>query len=261
MLKMKHLFVFSCIIFISGCSYNKLEDQFVDCELSNLSVESSSTDSDCSIDNGTVTLIAQGGEEPYSFQLNTIQQNTGEFSNLPPGNYVGIITDKNGCFVELQTQVSNKTGFMASATSNPSGCKTSIGRLAVIPTDGVEPYTYQIKGGTTQSSNQFIGLSSGNHQVLVTDSQECTFELIAYVPTGVSYNVLVSPIIINNCAVTGCHNGTTSLPDFRSLSNVQSFATQVKSRTQSGNMPQVGSLTQDEIDLIACWVDDGALDN
>ncbi len=258
---MKYLVIFSCIIIVTGCSYNKLDDQFVDCDLSNLSIESTSTASDCSVDNGTITMAAQGGEEPYIFKVNNITQNNGEFINIPPGNYITTVTDKNGCFVEVVTLVTNKTGFMATAAAGPAGCKTSEGILLVTPEDGVEPYTYQIPGESPQSSNLFSGLISGNHQVLVTDAQECTFEIIVYVPTGVSYNDLVSPIIMNSCAVTGCHNGTTSLPDFRSLSNVQSFATQVKSRTQTLNMPQVGSLTQAEIDLIACWVDDGALDN
>ena len=66
---------------------------------------------------------------------------------------------------------------------------------------------------------------------------------------------------MNNCAVSGCHNGT-QFPDFRSLSNIQQNKDQIRQRTQTGNMPPNGrSLTQQQIDLIACWIDDGALDN
>jgi hypothetical protein len=66
----------------------------------------------------------------------------------------------------------------------------------------------------------------------------------------------------NSCAISGCHDGSvSSLPNFSNLSVIQANASMIKSRTQSGNMPKTGSLTQNQIDLIACWVDDGALDN
>ena len=248
------------LVFLIGCSYNVLEDK-LDCSKSNLEMTFVIEDSDCSVDNGKVTINVTGGTLPITYNLNKIIQNEPVFTNLSSGNYTVVITDKNGCVLEDEVVVINKNGFVAVVSSIPSGCKSSNGGLIVNPSNGVEPYMYQIEGGTTQSSNQFNGLPTGDHIVLVMDALECTFEVSAFIPTGVSYSQDLSPIISNSCAVTGCHNGTNSLPDFRSLSNVQSFASQVKSRTQSGNMPQVGTLTQEEKDLIACWVDDGALDN
>ena len=49
---------------------------------------------------------------------------------------------------------------------------------------------------------------------------------------------------------------------FTVFSNIQSSASQIKSLTQSGAMPKNGSkLSQTQLDAIACWVDDGALNN
>ena len=75
------------------------------------------------------------------------------------------------------------------------------------------------------------------------------------------YPESIGEIIVTKCAISGCHNGSTSLPDFRSLATVQANSGNIKSFTQTGFMPRNGSLSQNEIDLIACWVDDGALNN
>jgi len=79
--------------------------------------------------------------------------------------------------------------------------------------------------------------------------------------SGVSFSASISPIISTNCALPQCHGGSPFLPDFREFSIIQSKAAKIRTRTQNRSMPQIGSLTQQEIDLIACWVDDGALDN
>ena len=45
------------------------------------------------------------------------------------------------------------------------------------------------------------------------------------------------------------------------FANVQGNAGQIKTLTGNRTMPAEGSLTQAEIDMIACWVDDGAVAN
>jgi hypothetical protein len=64
-----------------------------------------------------------------------------------------------------------------------------------------------------------------------------------------------------NCATTGCHNGVSRSNDFREYTSAKTFANSIKSKTQDRSMPFDGTLTQDQIDLIACWVDDGAVLN
>ena len=76
----------------------------------------------------------------------------------------------------------------------------------------------------------------------------------------VTYSANISTIIEANCAISGCHAGSVS-PDFREFNTIQSKSDRIKVRTQNRTMPKNGSLTQQEIDQIACWVDNGALDN
>lgn len=82
----------------------------------------------------------------------------------------------------------------------------------------------------------------------------------------ISYSSEVNDIVITKCAISGCHNGDngddknwTDFSLFQSKSNI------VKSRVTNRVMPPpdspAGPLSQEEINTIACWVDQGAKKN
>lgn len=75
-----------------------------------------------------------------------------------------------------------------------------------------------------------------------------------------------------NAAAAGCGTSLATItidgqnansPVLFSVANSpdEEFENQIRSRTQNWSMPLVGSLTQEEIDAFACWIDDGFLDN
>ena len=68
----------------------------------------------------------------------------------------------------------------------------------------------------------------------------------------------VKPIIDTNCI--GCHGGSR-FPNLSTYSGVSGSASQVQAQVVSRNMPQGGSLTSQEIELINCWVEQGAQNN
>jgi uncharacterized membrane protein len=81
--------------------------------------------------------------------------------------------------------------------------------------------------------------------------------------TGVSYLNDVKPIINTTCAFAQCHDAAQGARDWTNYDNLKAKAANVKLRTSNGSMP-VGTgprLTQAQINLIACWVDDGAPNN
>lgn len=74
----------------------------------------------------------------------------------------------------------------------------------------------------------------------------------------------VSTIIENNCAISGCHVSGTGRVDFTVTSNIIQNATQIRTYTESGFMPEASSgltLTQAQKDDIYCWVANGAKNN
>ena len=83
-----------------------------------------------------------------------------------------------------------------------------------------------------------------------------------------SYSEDVDPIINTKCAISGCHNG--SLGADKDWSNFETFQAKaltgiVKQRVVAHEMPPPGSpggpLSEDQISIISCWIDNGALDN
>jgi hypothetical protein len=77
---------------------------------------------------------------------------------------------------------------------------------------------------------------------------------------SVSWENEILPLMINSCATNGCHDGV-SRRDWTNYNEVKQYATSIKMRTQNRSMPFDGPLPQHQIDMIACWVDNGALEN
>ena len=75
----------------------------------------------------------------------------------------------------------------------------------------------------------------------------------------ITYFLSVKPIIDNNCIQ--CHGLGGNFPNLTTYNGVSANANLVKSETVSRTMPQGRSLTNDEINAISCWVDNGALNN
>ena len=84
----------------------------------------------------------------------------------------------------------------------------------------------------------------------------------------ISYSTEVEPIITAHCSISGCHNGTLgSEKDWTNPLTLQSKSAEVKRRvllpdSDNEKMPLTGSLNQEQITLLVCWVEQGAqIDN
>lgn len=74
----------------------------------------------------------------------------------------------------------------------------------------------------------------------------------------------IIPTIEQNCAISGCHVEGTGRVDFTNKDNIISFASQIRTNTESGFMPPASSglsLTSSEKEEIFCWVSSGAKNN
>lgn len=249
------------VVYIASCQFNELESP-VDCSQSDLDFAATITNTDCGLSTGIVDIIAVAGDPAYSYSIGEgLTQETGKFENLAAGEYQVIVTDNLGCTSEKMIVVANKNGLTVSATSTISDCGSTNGSINVNASNGVEPYQYQLDSEPPQASPDFV-VGPGLYIILITDNNGCEFVLSQIVKSNTLYATDIQPIMSNSCAINGCHDGSnSSLPNFNNLSVVQANASMIRSRTQSRNMPKTGSLTQNQIDLIACWVDDGALDN
>lgn len=141
-----------------------------------------------------------------------------------------------------------------------ASCGDNTGSINVSSSGANGAVMYSLDGGTAQGASTFADVAQGNYTVKVTDENGCSAEVAAEVKTGVLLADIM-PIITTNCAISNCHNGDrTNLPDFSVTATLIASASGLKTRTGNGSMPPAGQddLTANEIQMIACWVDDGA---
>jgi hypothetical protein len=222
--------------------------------------------SSCSAADGEIKVIAGGGQQPYFFQLNDlafIDQNI--FSGLRSGIYRVTVKDKYNCSASLLNLVLLADDFKFSVdVVEDTECINHNGSVTVNVQAGNAPFSYQFMDGDFTDNNVFDGLTAGNYSIAVKDACSCTAILDVSVLKGVantSWANDILPIMNSSCAVSSCHDGKNR-SDYRIYLNVKNNAKGVKSKTQDRSMPFDGpSLTQNQIDLIACWVNAGAPNN
>lgn len=141
-----------------------------------------------------------------------------------------------------------------------ASCGDNTGSINVTSSGANGDVMYSLDGGAAQGSATFADVAQGSYTVQVEDANGCKAEVTAEVKTGL---VLadIQPIITTNCAISNCHNGDrTNLPNFATTSVLIANASGIKNRTGNETMPPAGrdALTASQIQMIACWVDDGA---
>ena len=145
-------------------------------------------------------------------------------------------------------------------SQSDSDCDQDIGQVEVRAVGGDGVYQFKLDNGSFQSGVTFEGIASGEHQVTVKDGMDCEATVSFSLKSGVIFDD-VQPIIAANCATSGCHDGTTNQIDLRPAANIKSRANSIKALTEDKSMPPdtAGtSLSDSQIQLIGCWVDDGA---
>jgi SprB repeat len=254
---------------VVNCSYNDLSNDF-DCTTSDLAI-SLGTKSDatsCKAIDGMISVTASGGEGVYDFNINGGEyQTNNQFDKLAPGSYTLTVKDFNKCkqSITIDIGAANSNLDATSSVQEHNQCGNPNGSVTVNASGGSSPYQYQIEGGGFGATNTFSGLKYGQHTVIVKDASDCQKIVSVVVPRGnfgISYAKDVEPIFDTKCNLDGCHDSSTGSRNWTVFSNVKKQAGSIKVRTANRSMPIGGlTLTQQQIDIIGCWVDDGAANN
>jgi len=248
------------VVFVVGCTSEKepLPDL---CENPpELSLVATSTAS-CNQNDGSLTAVGTGGTGNllYSIDGGPGQAST-TFNDLAAGSYLIAVTDDNGCFSDLQVSIVNEDGLNANFIIVDTECEENLGSILVQVSGAMGHVQYKLNEGGFQNSNSFANLPQGGYTVTVRDNTGCEIEQEVDIKTDATFGD-VELIIQNNCTIDGCHDGSQT-PDLRGANNIIGNASLIKQRTGNRTMPTGGgSLTDEEIATIACWVDDGASGN
>ncbi|MDH5476549.1 MAG: hypothetical protein OEX22_12705 [Cyclobacteriaceae bacterium] len=218
---------------------------------------------DCGQTNGTLSVEAIGGNGVFSYSINNgTLQSEALFSQLSTGVYEVKVEDNTGCTTTSSATIEyNNPIIVDNVILVNAGCGSSIGSISVNVSGGDGAYSYSIDGVNYQLSTIFSGLEKGMYTVTIKDNSSCVSFIDVDLLSGVSFQQSVKSIIDTNCAVSGCHVSGGGRKDFSQISEIQANSADIKTRIISGNMPKNGSLTQNEINLIVCWIDDGAINN
>ncbi|MBS0000832.1 MAG: hypothetical protein KFF73_17755 [Cyclobacteriaceae bacterium] len=251
-------------ILLEGCS-SESEPDPVNCNANPVSIVSvSSMEATCGVDDGSLTISASGGSGDYTYSINgTDFQSSATFQNLGAGNYTVTARDVNECSASGSAIIESTSGITLTAeVTSVAGCDSNNGELSVDVSGGEAPYQYKLDDGSFQDNAVFSGLEAGSYTVFARDVNGCLVTSPVEVKHGTSLEDEVMTIITANCAISGCHDGNSGIPDWSNMNNVIANATNIKNLTGNGTMPPEGrSITDEEISTIACWVDDGAADN
>ena len=145
------------------------------------------------LSDGSITINSvSGGTAPYSVEVdgvtNTYAANM-VFGGLAAGNYPIVVTDANGCILNLNRTVANVTQLVLSVNdfSNVSCFGAADGEISVSATGGTPSYDFTITlGAFTSTSNSNTGAVFSNlegteagltYTISIEDANACTTNL------------------------------------------------------------------------------------
>ncbi|MCA1800205.1 MAG: hypothetical protein LC650_02835, partial [Actinobacteria bacterium] len=128
--------------------------------------------------NGTITITATGGTEPYQYSLDgTTFQSEATFTALAPGTYQTYVKDDNDNTISGTNVTITEPAALAVSSVNATNvtCNGNAdGKITITATGGATPYQYSLNGTTFQSEATFSNLPPGTYQIHVQDVNGCT---------------------------------------------------------------------------------------
>lgn len=255
-----------------ACTNNDVNKPF-DCNNSDLTLTlvSKQDASGCKAIDGSLVVAGSFGKPPYDYSVNGgVFQTNPQFGSLGAGTYSVEVKDANGCkkSIDVVIDAANSTLNATRVVVNNSQCAAPNGSITVTGTGGKPPYFYLFGIGGFTPNNVLSNIKEGTYNVVVKDSEDCLKSfgvVVGRENMGIKYSTQIKPIFDLSCNVPNCHGAGTGPRDWTVFANVSSQKDRIKLRTGNRTMPIIGNgisaLTQTQIDLIACWVDDGALNN
>ena len=134
-----------------------------------------STNANCGINNGSVTVNATGGTTPYQYNINGGSYQSGNFfTGLVGGTYTVTVKDASGCTNAVIVTITSSTSPQLTAIPASATCGLNNGTITAFGTGGTAPLTYSINGNVFQAGNIFNNVSPGSYTVTVKDANGCT---------------------------------------------------------------------------------------
>ena len=260
-------FLSYCVLF--SCSSNDVP-QPVDCSVTDLTITVVDTNNpaSCGSNDGSIEVTASGGKSGYTYSINGGPFSAESFfDGLGNGIFKITVRDKTECtkFVEVGLSSGDAPNVTSSIENDAQCLPPHDGSITMNATGGTGPYMYKLNNGSYSANSTFLNVKAGTYNVTVKDGANCEVVVSTTVGkdiTGVDYDGDILPVFEVRCKHSGCHpaNG-----DWFTYSVAKANALKIKTQTSTRRMPKDpqpgGDLTENELALITCWVNDGAPKN
>ena len=160
-----------------------------------------STHADCGNNNGSITASATGGTAPYTYSINGVTFQSGNFfTGLTGGNYTLTVKDANGCINAAVVSISSSPAPQLTAIPAAATCGSNNGTITAFGSSGTAPLQYSINGNIYQAGNVFINLTPGAYTVYVKDANGCIATVNVTIPNS------PAPTVSASSTAAACNN-------------------------------------------------------
>ena len=119
----------------------------------------------------TANLSAAG---PFTYSWSPAGGSAKTASNLGPGNYTVIVTDKNGCSVSDTVTITSPAPLVVNVTETDATCGAANGSAIATVSGGTGAYTYSWNTTPAQHSANANNILQGVYIIMVQDAKGCT---------------------------------------------------------------------------------------
>lgn len=154
----------------------------------------------CGNANGQFSVVAEGGDAPFTYNIGTGETNSPTFSNLAGGFYEVTVSDANGCQVIESTLVEESVSISAAIVGiENTSCGTQNGQFSVEIISGAAPFTYNIGEGEV-SSAMFNNLAGGFYEVTISDANGCEIVESTTIQESATVAAIIVEVVNASCA-------------------------------------------------------------
>ncbi|WP_017494636.1 T9SS type A sorting domain-containing protein [Flavobacterium sp. WG21] len=157
---------------------------------------------DC-ISNGTINVVASGGNGSYQYSIDNGVTYTSNpvFTNLIAGTYSVLVKDALNCTALVNAITLEQPVLLTATVAHTpiTNCSSPVSEVIINAVGGTVPYQYSLNGLPFQSSSFYTGINPGNYILEVRDVNGCSFSTVFTIVPPVSFVATVAINQAQNC--------------------------------------------------------------
>lgn len=179
-----------------------------------ISISATASNLNCSGDtSGSILLTLTGGQAPLTFSWNN-SSTSQNLTNIAAGNYSVTVTDSVACSATASALITEPAPLAITETHTDAACGGATpAAIDITITGGTTPYQYIWNDGITTDDR--MGIASGNYSLTVTDSHTCSGSIAVAIAqsTGITLTETHTDVLCygqNNGSINLTATGATS---------------------------------------------------